>query len=91
MTAKKDNANIDVVAAGRAIYAKLQSRLEATDKGSFVVIDAVSGDYEVDPNPTAAKRRLKARHPGITTFTKRIGRPKSYKLVSFKLKSGNDD
>ena len=51
MTAKKDNADIDVVAAGRAIYAGLQSRLEATDKGSFVVIDAVSGDYEVDPVP----------------------------------------
>ncbi len=91
MTAKKDNADIDVVAAGRDIYAKLQSRLEATDKGSFVVIDAISGDYEVDPSPAAAKRRLKARQPGITTFTKRIGRPEVYKLVSFKLKSGNDD
>ena len=91
MTVKKDSADLDVVAAGRAIYAKLQSRLEATDKGSFVVIDAVSGDYEVDPSPASAKRRLKARQPGITTFTKRIGRPEVYKLVSFKLKSGNDD
>ena len=91
MIAKQDNADIDVVTTGRAIYAKLQAHLEATDKGSFVVIDAVSGDYEVDPNPASAKRRLKARRPGITTFTKRIGRPKSYKLVSFKLKSGNDD
>ena len=91
MNAKSHNADIDVVTAGRAIYAKLQSRLEATYKGSFVVIDAISGDYEVDPSPSAAKRRLKARHPGMTTFTKRIGRPKSYKLVSFKLKSGNND
>ena len=91
MAANKRELDKDVVAAGRAIYAKLQSRLESTDKGSFVVIDAVSGDYEVDPSPAAAKRRLKARRPGITTFTKRIGRPKSYKLVSFKLKSGNDD
>ena len=91
MTTRKDNADIDVVAAGRAIYAELQSHLEAKDKGSFVVIDAVTRDYEVDPSPAAAKRRLKARHPGITTFTKRIGRPRSYKLVSFKLKSGKDD
>ena len=91
MTDKKDTADMDVVAAGRGIYAKLQSRLEATDMGSFVVIDAVSGDYEVDPSPAAAKRRLKARRPSITTFTKRIGRPKSYKLVSFKLKHGDDD
>lgn len=91
MTTKKDNADIDVVAVGRAIYTKLQSRLEANDKGSFVVIDTVSGDYEVDPSPAAAKRRLKARQPGITTFTKRIGRPEVYKLVSVKLKPGNDD
>ena len=91
MNPKSNNADIDVVATGRAIYAELQSRLEATVKGSFVAIDAVSGDYEVDPSPAAAKRRLKARHPGITTFTKRIGRPKSYKLVRFKLKSTNDD
>ena len=58
MTGKSHNADIDVFAAGRAIYAKLQSRLKVTDKGSFVVIDAVSGDYEVDPSPAAAKRRL---------------------------------
>ena len=51
MTAKNDNADIDVVASGRAIYTKLQNQLEATDKGSSVVIDAASGDYEVDPAP----------------------------------------
>ena len=91
MTSKSHNADIDVVTAGRAVYEKLRERLEATDKGNFVVIDAVSGDYEVDPSPASAKRRLKARQPGITTFTKRIGRPEVYKLVSFKLKSSNDD
>ena len=91
MTTEKDNADVDVVVAGRAIYAKLQGRLEATQKGSFVVIDVVSGDHEVDPSPAAAKRRLKARQSGVTTFTKRIGRPEVYKLVSFKLQPGNDD
>lgn len=85
MTAKKDNADIDVVAAGRAIYAGLQNQLEATDKGSFVVIDALSGDYEVDPNPTAAKRSLKARKPGVKLYQRRIGRQMSYKAVSVRL------
>lgn len=85
MNAKSNNADIDVVAAGRAIYAKLQSCLEATDKGSFVVIDAVSGDYEVDPSPTAAKRRLKGRHHGVKLYQRRIGRQLSYKAVSVKL------
>ena len=81
MTTKKDDAHIDVVAAGRAIYAELQSRLEATDKGSFVVIDVVSGDYEVDPSPAAAKRRLKARHPEAEVYERRIGRQLWYKAV----------
>ena len=91
MTAKKDNADIDVVTTGRAIYAKLQSRLEATNKGSFVVIDAVTGDYEVDPNPTAAKRRLKARQPGAKLFERRIGRQMSYKAVSIRRVGDIDD
>ena len=91
MTIKKDNADIDVVAAGRAIYAELQSRLEATDKGSFVVIDAVSGDYEVDPSPAAAKSRLKARQPGAKLFERRIGRQMSYKAVSIRRVDDIDD
>ena len=84
MAANRNELDIDVVAAGRAIYAELQSRLEATDKGSFVVIDVASGDYEVDPNPTAAKRRLKARHSGAKLYERRIGRQLSYKAVSIR-------
>ena len=91
MTTKKDNPDMDVVTTGRAIYAKLQSRLEATDKGSFVVIDAVSGDYEVDPSPAAAKRRLKARRPEAELYERRIGRQLSYKAVSIRRVGGIDD
>ena len=91
MANNKNDLDKDVVAVGRAVYEELRERLEAMDKGSFVVIDTVSGDYEVDPSPAAARRRLKTRRPGITTFTKRIGRPDVYKLVSFKVKPGKDD
>ena len=56
--------------------------MEATDKGSFVVIDAVSGDYEVDPNPAAGKHRLTVRQPGSPLYERRIGRQLSYKAVS---------
>ena len=84
MTTKKDNADIDVVTAGRAIYADLQSHLEATDKGSFVVIDVFSGDYEVDPSPAAAKRRLKARKAEAELYERRIGRQLWYKAVSIR-------
>jgi len=81
---KKDNADIDVVAAGLAIYAEPQSHLEATDKGSFVVIDTVTGDYEVDPSPGAAERRLKARKTEAELYERRIGRQLWYKAVSIR-------
>ena len=76
--------------AGRAIYGKLRERLEAEDSGSFVVIDAGSGDYEVDPSPAAARRRLMARQPEPELYERRIGRPASYKLVSIR-HIGRDD
>ena len=91
MTDKKDTADMDAVAAGRAIYTKLQSRLEAADKGSFVVIDTVSGDYEVDPSPAAAKRRLKARQSGAKLYERRIGRQLWYKAVSIRRVGDIDD
>ena len=51
MDTNKRNLDKDVVAESRAIYEKVRERLEPTHKGSFVVIDAASGDYEVDPSP----------------------------------------
>ena len=84
MAANKSDLDKDVVAAGRTLYEKPRERLEATDKGSFVLIDAVSGDYEVDPSPAAAKRRLKARQPEAELCERRIGRQLSCKAVSIR-------
>ena len=91
MTANKDNADLDVVAVGQAVYAEIRGRLEVTDNGSFVVIDAVSRDYEVAPHPPAAKRRLLARRPEARMYETRIGQPKVVKIVSFQPVGGDDD
>ena len=91
MATSNDGTDIEVVATGRAMYAKLQANLEATDKGSFVVIDVLSGDYEVDPSPSAAKRRLRARQPGVKLYERRIGRQMSYKAVSIRRVGDIDD
>ena len=90
MTVRKDDRYLGASAAGQAIYAKLRSRLEATDEGNFVVIDTGSGDYEVDASPAAARRRLTARRPGIMAYTTRIGPPKAYKLVSVRRGGSHD-
>lgn len=67
MTARKDNADIDAAAAGRAIYAKLRVRLEAEEWGRVVVIDVKSGDYEIAEYHLAAALRLRERQPGAHT------------------------
>ncbi len=90
MATNNSDLEKDPVAAGRAIYAKLQGRLEAENNGSFVVIDARSGDYEIDPSPAAARRRLVDRQPAPELYERRIGRPASYKLVSIR-HIGRDD
>ncbi len=91
MTTDKDHADLDIVAVGQAVYAEIRGRLEATDNGSFVVIDADSRDYEVDPHPPAAKRRLLARRPEARMYETRIGQPKVVKIVSFQPVGGDDD
>ena len=88
MTANKDSADLDIVAVGRSVYAEMRDRLEATDNGSFVIIDSVSRDYEVDPHPPAAKRRLLARRPEARMYETRIGQPKVVKIVSIRPAGG---
>ena len=90
MTTDKNDSDLDVVAIGQAVYAEIRGRLEVTDNGSFVVIDAGSRDYEVDPHPPAAKRRLLARRPEARMYETRIGQPKVVKIVSFR-PVGRDD
>ena len=90
MTTGKNDSDLDVVAVGQAVYAEIRGRLEVTDNGSFVVIDAGSRDYEVDPHPPAAKRRLLARRPEARMYETRIGQPKVVKIVSFRPVGGND-
>ena len=91
MTAGNKDADIDLIAVGRSLYEKLREHLEATNKGSFVVIDARTGDYEVDPSPVAAKLRLVARQPAPELYERRIGRPESYRMVSIRRAGGNGD
>ena len=90
MAGRNGDTSTDAVAVGRAVYEKLRERLEATDIGSFVVIDALSGDYEVDASPAVARRRLLARQPEPNMYEKRIGRQASDKLVNIR-QTGPDD
>ena len=70
-----------VATRGQAIYEeKIRHKVEDTERGKFAVIDIYSEDYEIDPSHSAATRRLNARHPGVITYTVRIGYPTAYKM-----------
>ena len=73
----------EVASKGQAIYnEKIRPLVDPAEKGKLVVIDVDTGDYEIDSNHAAAVGRLEARHPGVITFTVRVGYSAAFKLGS---------
>ena len=67
----------DHIERGRLLYRdvvlpKLKKTGQA-NRGSFVVIDVPSGDYEVDTDDSLADFRLRLRCPNAFTWKERIG------------------
>ena len=73
----------DIAAVGQAMYEeKIRDALGPDDHGKLIVIDVVSGDYEIDEDHIAALLRIRARHPKARTLTKRVGYPAAYHMGS---------
>ncbi|MCY3657233.1 MAG: hypothetical protein F4X80_10165 [Chloroflexi bacterium] len=71
----------EVAARGDAIYEKIKPRLGDLDKGTFVVIDIESGDYEIDAEDIKATMRLRERRPSAVTWAARVGYRAAYSHV----------
>ena len=55
---------------GEAIYAaQIRHRLAPADADKFVLIDVLSGDYEIDARSAPARIRLRARRPDAVIHT----------------------
>lgn len=63
----------EVAARGDAIYEEIKPRLGDLEKGTFVVIDIESGDYEIGPDDAKATGRLRDRRPSAYTWAVRVG------------------
>ena len=74
----KNREQIDIAAAGRSIYEGIRHELEETHKGKVVVIDVLSGDYEVAESDLDATLRMFERRPDALTWGERIGYPAMY-------------
>ena len=77
-----DAVSRNIATRGKVIYAEkvLPQVDEETDRGSYVVVDVFSEDYEIDSHISAGAWRLVARHPGAVTYKVRIGHPSVYKM-----------
>ena len=63
---------------GEKIYReRIKSRLAPSEKGKFVLIDVVSGHYEIDADFRAASDRLRNRRPDAVNYGVKVG----YKAV----------
>ena len=71
--------NQDIASVGRALFREeIEPKVEATQKGKFVVIDVNSGDYEIADDDLTATLRLTSRRPDAITWAERIGYPAQY-------------
>jgi hypothetical protein len=72
----------EIAARGEAIYRELiGSQIGPVEKGTFVVIDVDSGDYEIDARDATATRRLLKRKPAAVTYGVRVGHRAAYSHV----------
>ncbi len=62
------------------MYEKIRSEMEATQQGEVVIIDVISGDYEVADTDLEATLRMFERRPNALTWGERVGYPAMYTI-----------
>jgi hypothetical protein len=71
----------EIVRRGEEIYEReIRAKVEATNKGKFLVLDIDSGTYEIAQDDLTASKRLLARRPNAETYGLRIGYPTAYRI-----------
>lgn len=69
----------EVVARGKEIYREqIQELVEPQEKGKFIAIDILSGDYELDGELLEAARRMRERRPDSVRYIGKVGYPSAY-------------
>ena len=73
----------DLIEFGRAMYRRdVLPRIPHVRNGMMVVMDMVSGDYEIDIRAADAGSRLESRRPDAVLHMERVGSPTPVSAVS---------
>ncbi len=71
----------EVESRGEEIYEQqIRQKVEAGNKGKFVVIDIETGKYEVDEDDLQATKRALTKRSNAVLYGVRIGFPAAYTL-----------
>jgi hypothetical protein len=66
----------EIVERGRALYdEQIRDRVEAENRGRFLVINVETGEYVLDDDHLAASDRAAAKYPGAPLYAVRVGYP----------------
>lgn len=68
--------NSEIAERANLLYEQqIRTRVEAQNKGRFLVLDVETGDYEIDDDHLKASDRAAAKRPNARLFAFRIGYP----------------
>ncbi|MEX2139536.1 MAG: hypothetical protein WD894_09765 [Pirellulales bacterium] len=71
----------EVESRGEEIYEhQLRENVEPGNRGKFLVIDILTGEYEIDDDDIQATKRALAKRPSVVLYGLRIGYPTAYTL-----------
>lgn len=73
----------EIAGRGEELYERdIRQRVEAGNRGRFLVIDVQSGEFEIADDDLAATQRLIDRIPHAVPYGLRIGYPAAYRIGS---------
>ncbi|MSR56120.1 MAG: hypothetical protein EXS05_00360 [Planctomycetaceae bacterium] len=59
----------EIVRRGQDWYDReIKAKIEAENKGRFVVVDVLTGEYEIADSDVIASNRMKTRNPGAVLY-----------------------
>jgi len=62
----------------RIFEAQVAARLTEENPDDFLLIDVLSGDYEVAPDEITGRASLRTRHPDAVIYLRRVGDDAAY-------------
>lgn len=71
----------EVARRGQELYDRtIRARVEPDNTGRFLVVDVLTGDFEIADTILSASDQARARNPNAVLFAVRIGSPALYRI-----------